>query len=191
MEINYKLLDQIKNCHDCPLTSDMYAGQKYSVGTGPSVMFVGEAPGEFEGKKKIPFVGRSGIMLQTWINYLGITNYLVTNAVKHRPTDGTKNLTPTAEEVSICKDRFLLHEIEEYKPALIIFVGRISASIFSDGTKSMSSLVRESMEHNLTYLGYPIIIIYHPSFVLRSGYDMKWILDNIKEKIESLNMSVE
>ena len=122
---------------------------------------------------------------------MGITNYLITNAVKHRPTDGVRNLTPTPEQVSICTDRFLIHEIEDYKPDLIIFVGKISASIFSDGTKSMGSLVRESMDHNLTYLGYPIGIIYHPSFVLRSGYDMKWILDSLKEKIENLNTTVE
>ena len=189
IQIDRALLLEIGNCRQCMLgirSPDMYAGQKYSIGTGPHVMFIGEAPGEFEGKKKIPFIGRSGRVLQTWIDYLGITNYLITNAVKHRPTNGIKNLTPTAEEVSICTDRFLIHEIEDYKPDLIIFVGRISASIFSDGTKSMSSLVRDSMENNLTYMGYPIRIIYHPAFVLRTGYDMKWVLDSLKEKLDSI-----
>src|SRR5689334_7792474 len=74
---------------------------KYIWGTGninSGIVFVGEAPGEEEEKQGVPFVGRSGKLLDKWINYLGLNrkDIYITNIVKVRPPD---NRTPTDEEI--------------------------------------------------------------------------------------------
>ena len=91
--------DIIKGCELCSLRGTEYALSRIHRGEGKKVMFIGEAPGEEEGKRHLAFVGRSGKLLDRWIEYLGINNYVITNIVRHRPPN---NRVPAYDEMVAC-----------------------------------------------------------------------------------------
>ncbi len=173
---------QIQNCSLCSLSGHGYATERIHPGTGKRVMFVGEAPGREEEIKKIPFVGRSGKLLDEWISYLKLDNYVITNVVKHRPNDFQShgNFPPSPDTIAMCKS-FLIQEISHYKPELIIFVGKIAASSMPlyEG-KSMITMIKRGLEGKIGFHGIRAVAIYHPSFILRTNTEVQWILDSIK-----------
>lgn len=115
----------------------------------PDVLFVGEAPGATEDEQGVPFVGRSGQLLDKWIEALGVSRYLVSNIARCRPPG---NRPPTREETEACGPH-LAELILEARPKQIIALGRTSE--------------RWLVEH-----GYAPLFVYHPSYYVR-GY-RKW-----------------
>ena len=137
-------------------------GTNLVVGRGsltPKVVFVGEAPGAEEDAQKLPFVGRSGQMLDEWIRYCGLTDkdYYITNVVKTRPPE---NRDPTPAEVALCSP--LLHkQLSLLKPQYVVAVGRFAMNFFFPQKKS---ILKESGKLDGT-----VFIIPHPSYFLRNG----------------------
>lgn len=137
-------------CRKCPL-----AGGRTRIvisrGTpdAPDVLFVGEAPGATEDEQGVPFVGRSGQLLDRWIHALGLERYLVSNICRCRPPN---NRPPTREETEACGPH-LAHLILTARPRHIVALGRTSE--------------RWLREH-----GYATLFLYHPSYYVR-GY-RKW-----------------
>ncbi len=96
---------------------------------GFGVMLVGEAPGETEEREGRVFVGRSGKLLDAWLEYLGLTeeDIYVTNVVKCRPPG---NRDPTPEEIEACRP-WLVEEIRTLSPRVIIPLGRFAREVVS------------------------------------------------------------
>lgn len=115
----------------------------------PAVLFVGEAPGAKEDEMGVPFVGRSGKLLDKWIEALGVERFLVSNINRCRPPG---NRTPLKDEKEACGPH-LAQLILDARPRHIVALGRTS-----------EGWLREN--------GYPVLFIYHPSYYLR-GY-RKW-----------------
>lgn len=113
----------ILECNKCEL-----AGRVINkvVGRGtsenPSVLFIGEAPGNEENKTGQPFVGRSGKVLDDMIKYMDIVNYVIVNRLKCQPF---MNANPTPDQLKACHP-FLLRQIEYYNPTLIILLGNFA-----------------------------------------------------------------
>jgi DNA polymerase len=116
-------------------------------------MFIGEAPGADEERRGVAFVGRSGQLLDKWIEALGLAekDVYITNVVKCRPPN---NRDPTDFEVEACLPH-LAREIAELNPKLIIPLGRFAKSVVShmreagDVTESQYSL---GLKHPAWYL---------------------------------------
>jgi uracil-DNA glycosylase family 4 len=89
------------------------------------VMFVGEAPGYEEDKAGLPFVGRSGRLLDRMLTAIGLdeTSVYIANIVPWRPPG---NRTPTPQESSICLP-FLMRQIELANPEVLVCLGGPSA----------------------------------------------------------------
>ena len=89
------------------------------------VMFVGEAPGRDEDIEGLPFVGRSGKLLDLMMAAIGLTraNAYIANIVPWRPPG---NRTPTPQESAICLP-FTLRQIELADPDVLVCLGGPSA----------------------------------------------------------------
>ena len=168
----------ISECKLCQLKGTEYALPRIHRGEGKKVMFIGEAPGEEEGKQHLAFVGRSGKLLDKWIEYLGIDNYVISNVVRHRPPN---NRVPAYDEMEACYP-YLEAEIEREKPDHLIALGRTSAIRLGLVIESepMWSVIKRSFSINNRLAS----ILYHPSYILRTHKDMTPYLDDLKRRLK-------
>ena len=147
-----------------------------------NVMFVGIGPGEEEDIKGIPFVGRSGLMLQEILTYNHIEwdNVYATNLVLCRPFDVIKkkkeNRDPLKQEVEACAER-LKHEIYIVDPTLIVLLGKAPLAYLAGCSSSMQSargkIFEVKLEGKSTHIEYSALPTWHPSYLVRHGSNLK------------------
>jgi len=147
--------------------------RKIVVGKGkknPDILFIGEAPGKKENEIGKPFVGRSGEVLDKWINSLGGKTYAVINAIPIMPLDEQGKIRPpTQEEIDYFKP-FVKELIASLNPKFIICVGKTAAKVFD------KKFANKTWDDNIGF-------IYHPAYYLRNGTDgMQDFLLLISEK---------
>ena len=134
-------------------------------------MIVGEAPGEQEDLRGEPFVGRSGQLLDRMLAAVGLTRaeappeqqVFIANTLKCRPP-GNRN--PQPAEMAQCEP-YLLRQIELIQPRIILAMGRFAAQSLLRSDQPIGRL--RGQVH--TYHGVPLIVTYHPAYLLRSPAD--------------------
>ena len=113
------------------------------------VMFVGEAPGREEDLEGLPFVGRSGQLLDRMMAAIGLdrSNAYIANVIPWRPPG---NRTPTPQETQTCLP-FTLRQIELADPDILVCLGGPSAQTLlgiKDGIRRVARpLARLSHRH--------------------------------------------
>jgi uracil-DNA glycosylase len=130
------------------------------------VMFVGEAPGRDEDIAGIPFVGRSGKLLDLMMRAIGLdrTQVYIANIVPWRPPG---NRTPTPHESATCLP-FLLRQIELADPDILVCLGQPSTQTLL-GTKEGITRTRGRWFKFATgHREIRALATYHPAFLLRS-----------------------
>ena len=195
------LEEQIKNCSACKLKGLGYSLTRHKETDNKiRILFVGEAPGKEEELTKTPFVGSSGKLLDEWISYLKIKNYVITNVIKHRPPNNNlyNNILLDANSIiQTCGDLFLVNEIKEYNPSAIITLGRSSFNYLTNFTyfwEKMASIMRQTYEKdvaiytfNVMGARYKIFPMYHPAYIRRNTtIEVVNILGAIRDLIEQL-----
>lgn len=130
---------------------------------GADVLLVGEAPGAQEDLEGVPFVGRSGQLLDTLLAGAGLPRerVAVANVLKCRPP---KNRTPRRREVELCRP-WLTRQIELVDPTVVVALGG-SATEWFVGRGARISALRGTPQ---TYAGRPLVVTYHPSAAIRFG----------------------
>jgi uracil-DNA glycosylase len=126
-------------------------------------LFVGEGPGADEDEQGEPFVGQAGRLLDNMLAAIGCErgrDAYIANVVKCRPPG---NRTPTAEESAACAP-FLDRQIELVAPRLIVALGK-TAVIRLLGTEASVASLRGKVHR---YKGIPLVVTYHPAYLLRS-----------------------
>ncbi|VWC17701.1 DNA polymerase [Burkholderia lata] len=129
-------------------------------------MLIGEAPGENEDKQGEPFVGQAGKLLDNMLQSLSLKrgdNVYIANVIKCRPP-GNRN--PEPDEVARCEP-YLQRQVALVKPKLIVALGRFAAQTLLKSDASIASLRGRVHE----YEGVPVIVTYHPAYLLRSLQD--------------------
>ena len=129
-------------------------------------MIVGEAPGAEEDKLGEPFVGQAGRLLDNMLGALDMKrgeNVYIANVLKCRPP-GNRN--PEPDEVALCSPH-LLRQIELVRPKLILAMGRFAVQTLLETDVSISSL--RGRLHQ--YHGVPLVVTYHPAYLLRTLQD--------------------
>ncbi|MET1534523.1 uracil-DNA glycosylase [Burkholderia sola] len=129
-------------------------------------MLIGEAPGENEDKQGEPFVGQAGKLLDNMLQSLSLKrgdNVYIANVIKCRPP-GNRN--PEPDEVARCEP-YLQRQVALVKPKLIVALGRFAAQTLLKTDASIASL--RGRVH--AYEGVPVIVTYHPAYLLRSLQD--------------------
>ncbi len=134
-------------------------------------MVVGEAPGENEDLQGEPFVGAAGQLLDRMLAALSLTRstegpepaarrVYIANTLKCRPP---RNRNPAPEEMAQCEP-FLVRQIELLKPRIILAMGRFAVQALLRSDAPVGKL--RGRVHR--YQGVPLIVTYHPAYLLRS-----------------------
>lgn len=163
-----QLSEQVLACAACGLCK----GRRHAVfgqGAQPTRwLVVGEAPGEQEDRQGLPFVGRSGQLLDAMLSAVGMSrdrDVFITNVIKCRPP-GNRN--PKPEEIAACSP-YLMRQIALLKPERILVLGRFAAQTLL-GTDATIGSLRGRVHQLKTDEGaqIPVIVSYHPAYLLRS-----------------------
>lgn len=145
------------------------------------LMIVGEAPGAEEDRQGEPFVGRAGRLLNAMLRAVGLDRerVFIANILKCRPP---RNRDPQPAEVAQCMP-YLRRQIELISPALILCVGRIAAQNLL-ATDTPIGRLRGSLHRLET--GVPVIVTYHPAYLLRSPGEKRKAWEDLKLVIGAL-----
>jgi len=130
---------------------------------GADVLLVGEAPGAQEDALGVPFVGRSGQLLDSLLAEVGLprSQVAVANVLRCRPPENRK---PKRAEVARCRP-WLARQIELLDPAVVVALGGTATEWFFGAGARIAAL----REQDLTYEGRPVVVTYHPSAAIRFG----------------------
>ncbi|WGS48468.1 uracil-DNA glycosylase [Paraburkholderia sp. D15] len=157
------LSERVAACERCRLC-EKRTNTVFGVGDrNADWMLIGEAPGENEDRQGEPFVGQAGKLLDNMLRSLTLardTNVYIANVIKCRPP-GNRN--PEPDEVARCEP-YLQRQVALVKPKLIVALGRFAAQSLLKTDASISSLRGRVHE----YEGVPVIVTYHPAYLLRS-----------------------
>ena len=131
------------------------------------LMLIGEGPGAQEDSAGLPFVGRSGQLLDQLLAAAGIDSNrdaYVANVVKCRPR---QNRRPTAAEMAACRP-WLNHQIALVNPALILLVGATALEGVLGIKGGITSLRGQwHSSENEILRGRRLMPVLHPSYLLR------------------------
>jgi DNA polymerase len=168
-ELLAPLREKICGCLKCPHLVASRTQTVFGVGNPDAdVMFVGEAPGADEDAQGEPFVGRAGQLLTKIIETMGLErgDVYIANVLKCRP-DMPKgafgNRAPTPEEMQTCLP-YLIEQINIIQPKVLIALGAVAV----EGLLGMRSSMRELRGRWHTYNETPLMITYHPAYLLRN-----------------------
>ncbi|MEP9371043.1 uracil-DNA glycosylase [Mesorhizobium sp. KR1-2] len=132
-----------------------------------AVMLVGEAPGRDEDLEGLPFVGRSGQLLDRMLASIGLdrNSVYIANVIPWRPPG---NRTPTPHETEICRP-FIERQIELANPKVLVTLGGPSAKLLLDTTEGILRL-RGNWRTHQTKSGevIPAMPTLHPAYLLRN-----------------------
>ena len=130
------------------------------------VMFVGEAPGRDEDIAGIPFVGRSGKLLDLMMQAVGLdrTHVYIANIVPWRPPG---NRTPTPQESAICLP-FIHRQIELADPDILVCLGQPSTQTLLGTREGITRTRGRWFKFDTGSREIRALATYHPAFLLRS-----------------------
>jgi uracil-DNA glycosylase len=130
------------------------------------VMFVGEAPGRDEDIAGLPFVGRSGKLLDLMMAAIGLdrTQAYITNIVPWRPPG---NRTPTPHESAICLP-FIHRQIELVDPDILVCLGQPSTQTLLHTKEGITRTRGRWFKFDTGSREIRAMATYHPAFLLRS-----------------------
>jgi DNA polymerase len=130
------------------------------------VMLVGEAPGRDEDIEGLPFVGRSGKLLDRMLAAVGLdrTKVYIANIVPWRPPG---NRTPTPQESAICLP-FIRRQIELANPDVLVCLGGPSAQTLLGIKEGIMKARGRWLAYHTGTREIRALPTFHPAFLLRS-----------------------
>ena len=159
------LTEEARSCVRCKLSG--LGRTQVVVGMGDphaALMFIGEGPGAEEDRQGLPFVGRSGKLLdQLMFEELGVTRdrVYITNVVKCRPPN---NRDPEPDEISSCNP-WLEQQLDLVDPKVIVTLGKFASQLLLE-TKTGITKLRGS---SYPFRDRTLVPTVHPAYVLRGG----------------------
>jgi len=142
-------------------------------------MIVGEAPGEQEDLQGEPFVGKAGQLLDNMLRAIGLTRepgpaerqVFIANTLKCRPP---RNRNPEPDELAQCEP-FLARQVALVQPKIILAMGRFAVQSLLRSEEPVGRL--RGRVHR--YRGVPLIVTYHPAYLLRNLEDKAKAWDDL------------
>jgi uracil-DNA glycosylase family 4 len=178
------LQQSVAGCQACKLCSS----RKNTVfGVGPTLddaakpprvdwLIVGEAPGEQEDLRGEPFVGPAGKLLDNMLAAVGVSRRgdpaepqraaFIVNVLKCRPP-GNRN--PELDEIAQCEP-YLKRQIALLQPKIVFAVGRFAVqSLLAASVPNVHATPLGRLRGQVyRYEGVPVVVSYHPAYLLRS-----------------------
>lgn len=157
----------VRGCLACPelvaSRTTVVAGILPSASTRADVLLVGEAPGAQEDEAGMPFVGKSGQLLDSLLAEarLARERVAVANVLKCRPPGNRK---PRRGEVARCRP-WLARQIELVDPRVVVALGATAAEWFFGPGARIAALRADVHQYD----GCALVVSYHPSAAIRFG----------------------
>ncbi len=176
------LRNAVANCTACGLDKTR-TQTVFGVGNVQAeLMIIGEAPGFYEDQKGEPFVGKAGQLLNAMLEAIDLdrSQVYIANILKCRPPE---NRDPELTEVDLCTP-FLTKQIALVQPKLLLALGRI-AGRFLLRTESSLGQMRGNL-HQYGASNTPLIVTYHPAYLLRNPKDKSKALEDLQWVVRTL-----
>lgn len=169
-----QLESEIRACTRCALHASRTQGVPGVGDRTADWLIVGEAPGAEEDQRGEPFVGQAGKLLDAMLAAIDLKrghNVYIANVLKSRPP---QNRDPSPAEVAACLP-YLERQIALIQPKIILALGRFAAQNLLS-TDTPIGRLRGGVHH---YQGVPLIVTYHPAYLLRSPADKAKTWDDL------------
>src|SRR5690606_18393253 len=140
-----------------------------------SLVVVGEAPGQEEDRTGRPFVGPAGKLLDLLLQSVGFprASVYICNVLKCRPP-GNRN--PLPDEMDVCTRSWLQPQIRAVAPKVVLAVGRFAVQTLLNTDAGIGRL--RGRIHD--YDGAPVVVTYHPAYLLRSPEKLRAAWDDFQ-----------
>ena len=180
-------------CTKCPNLASTRTQTVFGVGNPDAeIMFIGEAPGADEDAQGEPFVGRAGQLLTKIIKAMGFAReeVYIANVLKCRPdvpAGSFGNRPPTPREMQTCRP-YLMEQIDIIKPQVIVALGAVAV----EGLLGTRSPMRELRGRWNSFDGTPLMITYHPAYLLRnqSPSEKRKVWEDMMQVLERLEKPI-
>jgi uracil-DNA glycosylase family 4 len=192
-ELLEPIRERVRVCTKCAHLACSRTQTVFGVGNPDAdLMFIGEAPGVDEDQQGEPFVGRAGQLLTKILKAMNFAreDVYIANILKCRPDrpPGTfGNRAPTPTEMQTCRP-YLVEQIEIIQPKVLVALGAVAV----EGLLGMRGTMRELHGRWHAYNGIPLMITYHPAYLLRNQApsekrkvweDMLQVLERLEQPI--------
>jgi uracil-DNA glycosylase len=161
--------ERVGACTKCAHLACSRTQTVFGVGNpNADLMFIGEAPGADEDQQGEPFVGRAGQLLTRILKAMNFAreDVYIANILKCRPdmpAGSFGNRPPTPTEMQTCRP-YLLEQIEIIQPTVLVALGAVAV----EGLLGTRATMRELRGRWHTYNSIPLMITYHPAYLLRN-----------------------
>jgi DNA polymerase len=153
-----------ESCTKCPLHLTKTKTVFSDGAPNSKLMLIGEAPGYYEDREGLPFVGKSGQLLDKIFASVGLSrseDVYICNTIKCRPPD---NRNPSPEEKAACRE-YLDVQLETLKPSLILLCGSVAVQSLLDMPLGITKIRGKWFDGPF---GSRMMPIFHPSYLLRN-----------------------
>jgi DNA polymerase len=168
-ELLAPIRERVRVCTKCAHLACSRTQTVFGVGNPDAeLMFIGEAPGVDEDRQGEPFVGRAGQLLTRIIETMGLIReeVYIANILKCRPDTprgSFGNRPPTPLEMQTCRP-YLVEQIDIIQPKVLVALGAVAV----EGLLGTRATMRELRGRWHSYNGTPLMITYHPAYLLRN-----------------------
>ena len=186
-----ELKDSISKIKNCALKKNS-TNIVFSDGNPDSkIMIIGEGPGANEDLEGVPFIGRTGELLDKMLLSINLDrdNVYISNVVNYRPPE---NRNPTEEEIARYLP-YLIKHMEIINPQILILLGSTALNAIIGNDKIISDARGVWNEKKIGSCNTSVIATFHPAFLMRQPDQkkMSWIdLKMIKKKIFDLKIKI-
>ena len=185
--------ERVRACTKCAHLACSRTQTVFGVGNPDAdLMFIGEAPGADEDQQGEPFVGRAGQLLTRILKAMNFAreDVYIANILKCRPdmpAGSFGNRPPTPTEMQTCRP-YLVEQINIIQPSVLVALGAVAV----EGLLGTRATMRELRGRWHAYNGIPLMITYHPAYLLRNQArsekrkvweDMLQVLERLQQPI--------
>jgi len=184
-----QLITNIKNCELKKNSTNIV----FSDGNpNAKIMIIGEGPGANEDLEGVPFIGRTGELLDKMLLSINLDrdNIYITNVVNYRPPE---NRNPTEEEIARYLP-YLTKHIEIINPKILILLGGAALNAIIGDGQVISEARGKWIDKKIGKCSTSVIASFHPAFLMRQPDQKKlsWgDLKMVRKKILDLKISIE
>lgn len=191
--------ERVSACTKCAHLACSRTQTVFGVGNPDAdLMFIGEAPGADEDQQGEPFVGRAGQLLTRILKAMNFAreDVYIANILKCRPdmpAGSFGNRPPTPKEMQTCRP-YLVEQIDIIQPSVLVALGAVAV----EGLLGTRATMRELRGRWHTYHSIPLMITYHPAYLLRNQApsekrkvweDMLQVLERLEQPISERQRS--
>jgi uracil-DNA glycosylase family 4 len=184
-----QIISDIKNCELKKNSTNIV----FSDGNpNAKIMIVGEGPGANEDLEGVPFIGKTGELLDKMLLSINLDRdtVYITNVVNYRPPE---NRNPTTEEIARYLP-YLTKHIEIIDPKILILLGSSALNAVVGDEQKISEIRGKWINKKIGKCSTSVIVSFHPAFLMRQPDQkaMSWIdLKMIRKKILDLKIKIE